>query len=386
MMEAKARMSRGVFLALLALLAFFAISTVPESAYADGPDTSIRVANVNAAPGETVQVAVTVENNPGILGAVLELTYDEGLTLTNATSGTSFSTLSMTKPGSLASPCRFTWDGVDIAAEDVKDGEILVLTFDVADSVESGTTLNVVASGEGGAFLDRNLNEVPVAYSAGSVTVADFMAGDLDGDKVVNSRDVIFARRHIVGGYEQRINVAAADVNNDLQVNSADVILMRRFIAGGYGVALKQSRIKPYSEPGETHEHSFEAIAAHNPTCTENGNTAYWYCESCGKYFNDPIGTTEMQLSETVVEATGHTPVIDAAVAPTRTSTGLTEGSHCSVCGEVIKQQQVVPVLEADEYFITYDIANGDSYIASLSIANPNKTSYYEGDAFRLAN
>lgn len=37
-----------------------------------------------------------------------------------------------------------------------------------------------------------------------------------------------------------------------------------------------------------------------------------------------------------------HKEVIDEAVAPTCTSTGLTEGSHCSVCNEVIKEQEVV--------------------------------------------
>ena len=43
------------------------------------------------------------------------------------------------------------------------------------------------------------------------------------------------------------------------------------------------------------------------------------------------------------VEATGHTVVVDAAVAPTCTETGLTEGSHCSVCNAVITAQEVVP-------------------------------------------
>ncbi len=40
-----------------------------------------------------------------------------------------------------------------------------------------------------------------------------------------------------------------------------------------------------------------------------------------------------------------HTPVTDPAVAPTCTETGLTEGSHCSVCGEVIVAQEVMPAL-----------------------------------------
>ena len=39
------------------------------------------------------------------------------------------------------------------------------------------------------------------------------------------------------------------------------------------------------------------------------------------------------------IPALGHTPVTDAAVAATCTATGLTEGSHCSVCNEVITAQ-----------------------------------------------
>lgn len=46
------------------------------------------------------------------------------------------------------------------------------------------------------------------------------------------------------------------------------------------------------------------------------------------------------------VPAKGHTPVEDAAVAATYTKTGLTAGSHCSVCGEVLTAQQVVPKLK----------------------------------------
>ena len=40
-----------------------------------------------------------------------------------------------------------------------------------------------------------------------------------------------------------------------------------------------------------------------------------------------------------------HTPVTDAAVEPTCTKTGLTEGSHCSVCGKVLVKQKTVPKL-----------------------------------------
>lgn len=46
--------------------------------------------------------------------------------------------------------------------------------------------------------------------------------------------------------------------------------------------------------------------AANAPTCTADGNIEYWTCESCGQYFSDVNGTTEIQLEDTVVTALGH--------------------------------------------------------------------------------
>ena len=68
------------------------------------------------------------------------------------------------------------------------------------------------------------------------------------------------------------------------------------------------------------------------PTCTAKGTRTYT-CEDCGETKTEDIA------------AKGHTVVKDPGVAATKTSTGLTEGSHCSICGTVIKARTVIPKL-----------------------------------------
>ena len=80
--------------------------------------------------------------------------------------------------------------------------------------------------------------------------------------------------------------------------------------------------------------HTEVTIPAVAATCTEAGKTAGAKCSVCG----------EIITAQTVVPAKGHTGVIDPYVAATCTSTGLTEGRHCSVCGKVFVAQEIIPM------------------------------------------
>ena len=70
-----------------------------------------------------------------------------------------------------------------------------------------------------------------------------------------------------------------------------------------------------------------DGVVKEPATCSKEGAKTYT-CE-CGATKTESI------------EKLDHTEVVDAAVAPTCTATGLTEGKHCSVCGEVIVAQTV---------------------------------------------
>ena len=135
--------------------------------------------------------------------------------------------------------------------------------------------------------------------------------------------------------------------------------------------------------------HDLKKAESTAPTCTEPGTEACWICrrENCGKLFSDDQGRNEIE-KPAVIPALNHdwdegvitTPatcaaagektytcrndsthtkteeipadkdahpedriVTDAAVEPTCTESGLTEGKHCSACNAVLEAQTVVP-------------------------------------------
>ena len=57
---------------------------------------------------------------------------------------------------------------------------------------------------------------------------------------------------------------------------------------------------EPYGEVDSTN-HNLEKISATDATVTETGNTEYWHCLNCGKYFADENGENEIELADTVI-------------------------------------------------------------------------------------
>lgn len=107
------------------------------------------------------------------------------------------------------------------------------------------------------------------------------------------------------------------------------VLFMITFLACDYN-GFPTEIIQP--SPMIPHFHAWTDITiTEYPTCTEKG-TREGTC-ACGEKMTWDI------------DALGHTPVVDKAVAPTCSVAGLTEGKHCSVCSETLIAQETVPTL-----------------------------------------
>ena len=76
--------------------------------------------------------------------------------------------------------------------------------------------------------------------------------------------------------------------------------------------------------------HNYELIQSVEATCSSNGYRMF-VCTNCGDTKTESI------------EKTVHSPEVMPAVAATCKATGLTEGSKCSVCGEILVAQEVTP-------------------------------------------
>ena len=130
------------------------------------------VGNVSASAGQTVTVPVSIVNNPGLLGIGLKVTYDDSaLTLKKGATGSAVSeVLTFTPPKNLVSGCKFGWDGLEISQDQTKDGQVLLLTFEVKSNA-SAKTYPVSITYNANDVFDNDMNSISVDVKNGGITV-----------------------------------------------------------------------------------------------------------------------------------------------------------------------------------------------------------------------
>lgn len=96
--------------------------------------------------------------------------------------------------------------------------------------------------------------------------------------------------------------------------------------------------------------HSMTATAGKAATCTEAGNSAYWTCSRCHKYFSDAAGKTEIAKDSWIINALGHDVGTRGAVAATCYISGHEADTYCKRCGIVITAGATIPATGKHTY------------------------------------
>lgn len=151
---------------------------------------TISVETVTAQAGATVDVAIRLEQNPGISSAKLKITYDPVLTLVAVAYGESLGGMTM-MPESLGSPVTLNW--LNFLGELTEDAVYATLTFTVAAEAPAGS-YSIGVSYDANDVYNGATENVSFAVTNGGVTVTAAASAETlpDGEENPNHGDGLF--------------------------------------------------------------------------------------------------------------------------------------------------------------------------------------------------
>ena len=206
--------------------------------------------------GETVDVQVSLKNNPGVASMMLAIGYDDSvLTLTEVKDAGVLG--SQMHSNRMQSPYMLSWAN-DTSGDTRANGTIVTLTFAVADNAAADTyPVTVSYDAENDYILNADLERVDFTTVNGSVIVStDALIGDANGDNRVTAIDRTYIARYVAQweGYDdENVNTTAADVNADGKVTAVDRAILARYLAKWEGYLTL-----PYQKPQTTAEDNGE--------------------------------------------------------------------------------------------------------------------------------
>lgn len=160
-------------------------------------------------------------------------------------------------------------------------------------------------SSDSAVFLNNKGSVSGSLTLPGSVTVSEDMQLSIPEDSSITVPDGVTFTNH-----------GQIELLGELVVNGGTIVCDSH--SGGTATCIEKAKCSICGkEYGDLGSHVMKKTEAKKATCTEDGNTEYYTCEICGKIFSDKNGLVEIQLSDTVIKAKGHS----------------YENGRCTLCG-----------------------------------------------------
>ena len=305
------------------------------------------VSIVNSGDGLAVSASLTVTgakdvtvtanvNNPAI-AVNADISCSGNVTLTNkGTAMVTGSTLTVTGAKDVTVTANTDYPAIASAADITCSGDVKLVNLGGGRAI-------------GGTLVIRKTDAHGYAVKTGAdldnLTVyAEKAAGETFGPESLSASVVKTSTAHSMTKTEAKEPTCTEDGNSEYWTCS----VCGKFFSDENG----ENEIAKDSWIIEAKGHSLTKTEAKEPTCTEPGNSEYWTCSVCGKYFSDENGTTEIEADSWVIDATGHSLTKTEAKAPTCTEDGNSVYWTCSVCHKYFSDENGTTEIEVDSWVI----------------------------------
>ncbi|MBQ3531012.1 MAG: InlB B-repeat-containing protein [Oscillospiraceae bacterium] len=142
----------------------------------------IVVGEVKGRAGETVEVPVSIENNPGVASGDITISYNKNIMELKNIKVSALMSSGMSAPNAKDGIISF------MALDNIKgDGEMYVLEFEIKDTAPDGSYPISIS----GNVYNSSSETVNVVFENGSVKVVSVEPGDVDGNGIINSLDAM---------------------------------------------------------------------------------------------------------------------------------------------------------------------------------------------------
>ena len=286
----------------LVLLMTLALTSVPAAVFAAGGSEIILDVTTQAAgglnglqEGDEVTVRVLMPSGITAASAVVQADFDKSV----------YEVISVTKEAALmavtsaanANEKGFVAGVIMSASDIVYEADTLLYTFvlRVRENALGSSAISIDSAGTKAATAGKTEVQLEAPATVPTViveTVKYTVSFDSDGGSAVASQTVKSGE--------------AAEMPESPTMSGFDF--------DGWYDGLK---LYDFSEPvtrdielvaqwTKVHVHSLTAVPAKEATCESAGNTAYWQCTGCGKYFSDAAASAEISKNSWVLTALGH--------------------------------------------------------------------------------
>lgn len=178
----------------------------------------ITVSSEKGRAGEEVTVSVSIGDNPGITAMKLGIEYDKSKLQLVGFEDAGLEGWYVAENAVWLNGCDSTFNGV-----------MLKLKFKILENCGNGDT-EVTVSYTTGDICNYNEERVCPDVKGGKVTVHSAIPGDITGDGVVNTLDLLRLQKYLSG--EDVQIVGNADINGDGVVDALDLLVLKKYLAG----------------------------------------------------------------------------------------------------------------------------------------------------------